>query len=41
MIARRTLYSVLLDSRRRILAFQFAPNGGLVPNIAKVNAALP
>ena len=41
MIARRTLYSVLLDGRRRILAFQFAPNAGLVPNIAKVNAALP
>ncbi len=41
MIARRTLYSVLLDSRRRIPTFQFAPNGGLVPNIAKVNAALP
>ena len=41
MIARRTLYSVLLDSRRCIPAFQFAPNGGLVPNIAKINAALP
>ena len=41
MIARRTLYSVLLNSRRRIPAFQFAQRGGLVPNIAKVNAALP
>ena len=41
MIARRTLYSVLLNGRRRIPAFQFAPRGGLVPNIAKVNAALP
>ena len=41
MIARRTLYSVLLNSRRRIPAFQFTPNGGLVPNITKVNAALP
>ena len=41
MIAQRTLYSVLLNSRRRIPAFQFAQRGGLVPNIAKVNAALP
>ena len=41
MTARRTLYSVLLNSRRRIPAFQFAPIGGLVPNITKVNAALP
>ena len=56
MIARRTLYSVLLDNRRHIPAFQFARRGGssrragpspstaegvLVPNIAKVNAALP
>ena len=41
MIARRTLYSVLLDSRRRIPTFQFTERGGLVPNIAKVNAALP
>ena len=56
MIARRTLYSVLLDNRRHIPAFQFAPRGGsmraagpsrslgggaLVPNIGKVNAALP
>ena len=35
MIARRTLYSALLDSRLRIPAFQFSPSGGLVPNIAK------
>ena len=41
MIARHTLYSVLLNSRRRIPAFQFAQSGGLVPNITKVNAALP
>ena len=41
MVARRTLYGVLLNSRRRIPAFQFAQGGGLVPNIAKVNAALP
>ena len=54
MIARRTLYSVLLDNRRHIPAFQFAQRGGamgrtgpspsegsLIPNIAKVNAALP
>ena len=41
MIARRTLYSVLLNSRRRIPTFQFTERGGLVPNIAKVNAALP
>lgn len=56
MIARRPLYSVLLDNRRLIPSFQFAQRGGsmretgpsrspaegsLVPNIAKVNAALP
>ena len=41
MIARRTLYSVLLDNRRHIPTFQFAQQGGLVPNITKVNAALP
>ena len=56
MIARCTLYSVLLDNRRHIPAFQFAQRTGsvretgpsrspaddsLVPNIAKVNAALP
>ena len=56
MIAQRTLYSVLLDNRRYIPAFQFAQRygstrgagpsrslggGALVPNIGKVNAALP
>lgn len=41
MIARRTLYSILLNSRRHIPAFQFAQSGGLIPNIGKVNAALP
>ena len=41
MIARRTLYSVPLNSRRHIPAFQFSQRGELVPNIAKVNAALP
>ena len=41
MVARRTLYGVLLNNRRRIPAFQFAQGGGLAPNIAKVNAALP
>ena len=41
MIARRTLYSVLLNNRRHIPTFQFAQKGGLVPNITKVNAALP
>ena len=56
MIARRMLYSVLLDNRRHIPAFQFAQRSGsrgravpssstakgsLIPNITKVNAALP
>ena len=41
MIARGTLYSVLLDNRRYIPLFQFEKNGGLMPNITKVNAALP
>ena len=41
MMARRTLYSVLLDNRRYIPLFQFQHDGGLVPNITKVNAALP
>ena len=41
MIARRTLYSILLNNRRHIPLFQFTQRGGLVPNIAKVNAALP
>jgi hypothetical protein len=40
MIARRTLYSVLLDNRRFIPLFQFRKDGGLLPNITKVNAAL-
>lgn len=40
MIARRTLYSVLLNNRRYIPIFQFEKDGGLVPNITKVNAAL-
>lgn len=41
MIARRTLYSVLLDNRRYIPLFQFERHGGLIPNITRVNAALP
>ena len=41
MIARRTLYSVLLDNRRYIPLFQFEQEGGLIPNITKVNGALP
>ena len=41
MIARRTLYSVLLNNRRYIPLFQFEQEGGLIPNITKVNAALP
>lgn len=40
MIARGTLYSILLDHRRFIPIFQFTKNGGLVQNITKVNAAL-
>ena len=40
MIARRTLYSLLLDNRRYIPAFQFTKTGALVQNIAKVNAVL-
>ena len=41
MIAERTLYSVLLDDRHCIPIFQFEQDGGLIPNITKVNAALP
>ena len=44
MIARGTLYSVLLDNRRYIPLFQFEPSehkAGLIPNITTVNAALP
>lgn len=41
MISRKTLYSILLNSRRYIPLFQFEDTGTLVPNIAKVNVALP
>jgi len=40
MIARRTLYSILLNNRRYIPLFQFEKDGALVPNITKVNATL-
>jgi len=40
MIARRTLYSILLDNRRFVPLFQFKKDSGLLPNITKVNAAL-
>lgn len=40
MIARRTLYSILLDNRRYIPVFQFEQGGALVPNITRVNTAL-
>jgi len=40
MIARRTLYSILLNNRRYIPVFQFGKDGPLVANITKVNAAL-
>ena len=40
MIARRTLYSILLNNRRYIPIFQFEKDGPLVVNITKVNAAL-
>ena len=40
MIIRGTLYSILLDNRRYIPVFQFEKDGGLLPNITKVNAAL-
>jgi hypothetical protein len=40
MIARRTLYSILLDNRRYVPLFQFRKSGGLLPNITKVNVAL-
>ena len=40
MIARRTLYSVLHGGRRYLFAYQFGVNGGLVPNIGRINAAL-
>ncbi len=40
MIARRTLYSILLNNRRYIPIFQFEKDGPLVANITKVNATL-
>lgn len=40
LIARRSLYSVLLDGRRHVFAYQFDPDGAMVPGIARVNAAL-
>jgi hypothetical protein len=40
LIARRTLYSILLDNRRYIPIFQFDKKGKLVRHITKVNAAL-
>lgn len=40
LVADRSLYSFLLDGRRRIPEFQLLPGGGLVPNIASVNRAL-
>lgn len=41
MIARRTLYSIKLDDRRYVPQFQFRKNGPLVPNVTRVNPALP
>ena len=41
LIARRTLYSVLVDGRRRVFAYQFRADGSLVPNVGgEVKAAL-
>lgn len=40
MIARRTLYSILLNNRRYIPIFQFEKDGPLVANIMKVCATL-
>lgn len=40
MIARRSLYSILLDNRRYIPLFQFDQQGKLIPQITKVNSAL-
>jgi hypothetical protein len=40
MIARRTLYSILINNRRYIPLFQFEKDDSLVVNITKVNAAL-
>ncbi|MDB4224596.1 hypothetical protein N9850_12560 [Granulosicoccus sp.] len=41
MISRKTLYSILLNNRRYIPFFQFENTRTLVPNISKVNVALP
>lgn len=41
MISRKSLYSILLNNRRYIPIFQFEDTGTLVPNISKVNVALP
>ena len=41
MNARRTLYSIEIDDRRQVPLFQFRPSGPLVPNVTRVNAALP
>lgn len=41
MISRKTLYSILLNNRRYVPIFQFEETGTLVPNITKVNVALP
>ena len=40
LIADRSLYSFLMESRCLIPEFQFLPGGGLVPNIGVVNRAL-
>ena len=40
LVAVRSLYSFLLDGKRRIPDFQFLSDGGLVPNILCVNRAL-
>ena len=40
LLADRSLYSFLVDTRRRIPEFQFLPGGGLLPNMAVVNRAL-
>ena len=40
MIARGTLYSILLENRRYIPFFQFDRSGRLLPHITRVNAAL-
>ena len=40
MIRERSLYALRLEGRWRIPIFQFQ-DGGLVPNVASVNAALP